>query len=290
MSLTINFVIRHRPTLVEIVTKTLPLISRDDTVLMISADEDDDAVLSQIKQLPKDKRIRPIVLPREDGIGEKHNRALLYAPADVYVAQTDNWVNLTPGFDQKILDAAELFPDGIGVVQSRLACLCFPWIQAITAPLAKIIGYIYPPHFPYWFIDHWMDDMARYIDRVAYVDLEMVHVGEESVHATLGKRDLKFWSVLYDALYLHRWRDALAVIYSADFEEPKWRRKLLRQSLKRIDDYSRLASISTRRESAMADVGQAPWPKEEEERYQRIKTRGAKLLREAMAEIEALRA
>jgi hypothetical protein len=50
---------------------------------------------------------------------------------------------VTPGFDERVLEAAEVFPDGIGVVYNHLANLSFPFMNAVTK------GYVEKPgHLP----------------------------------------------------------------------------------------------------------------------------------------------
>jgi hypothetical protein len=101
------------------------------TTLLISVDDDD----AQTKDMLGGWReinheavpVHYCVWTREDTLGAKYNRILTMAPdADVYLAMVDYAPHITPGFDQKILDAAELFEDGIGVIYNHLANLSFP--------------------------------------------------------------------------------------------------------------------------------------------------------------------
>lgn len=279
MSLTINLCTRGRPELMlDTVARTLPNIARDDTILMVSIDHDDAPTIKAAEQLPTDKRVLAIVSGREDSLGAKYNRALRF-PAAVYLAMVDYGAHVTPGFDQKILDAAAVFPDRIGVVYNGWANLSFPTINAVTGRLAEKMGGIYPAWFPYWYVDHWLDDIARYIDRIAYADVE---VDTSRRPGTQGMRDGVFWSTLFDALYLRRQEIAKSII--RDMDEPNWRKRLILARFPWVRQRSDMTNASTRATSAGAS---SPLTGDEATRYARIKLNAETLLRDLLPEIEA---
>ena len=106
---------------------------------------------------------------------------------------------VTPAFDRKILEAASLFPDNIGVVYSHMGNAFFPSIWCVTHGLAQKMGWMCPPYFPYWFVDHWVDDIARLIGRVSFGDFQ---IGLREKPGTQEFRELAFWCTLYDVLRL----------------------------------------------------------------------------------------
>ncbi len=106
----------------------------------------------------------------EDTIAEKFNRVLSTEPTFISSWSITRRI-LPKGFDQKILDAAAVFPDGIGIVYNNLVNASFPSTNAMTRKLVDLMGYMYPPYFPYWFVDHWMDDIARLTDRISFADI-----------------------------------------------------------------------------------------------------------------------
>lgn len=278
MSLTINLATRGRPELlIDTVARTLPNIARDDTVFMISVDRDDLKTIRALHDLPRDKRIMPIVLDREDSFGGKFNRALIYAPADVYTAMVDYAPHVTPAFDQKILDAAAVFPDNIGVVYNRLICASLPAINGITAGLAKHMGYLYPTYFPFSFVDLWMDDIVRLIDRISFADVIIDRAKREP---TMGRRDVKFWGVLLDLLMYERLDIARRVLNAPENRDPPWRKELAERRFQMVVDRSQMVSAASRQNAAWNDRYAAFESAEEEERYNRIKAKGDKLMRE----------
>ena len=226
MNLTINLITRGRPVrLLDTVRRMLPNISLDTTRLMISVDDDDIDTIDHLPFMVKDERIIHCIRPREDALGDKWNRALL-TPATVYMPCGDYTPIVTPGFDKMILDAAALFPDNIGCVYSPLANSSFPAIWCVTHGLVEKMGWMCPPYFPYWFVDHWIDDVARMIDRVSFVNIECA-IGEKP--PTQEMREPGFWATVFDVLRLQRRAQARAIIDSPDFIEPEWRKEVLRK-------------------------------------------------------------
>lgn len=158
------------------------------------------------------------VRPREDSRGEKYDRALTEAPADVYLPAVDCAPVITPAFDQAIINAARVFDDGICCVHTPMINGSFPpGLQAFTAGWVEKIGYIYNHEYPFWFIDHETDDLARLICRYVPVDIN-VNVSELRPDKTMRLRDLAFWTTYYDMMTLERRLKARQIINSPDFE------------------------------------------------------------------------
>ncbi len=284
LTLTINLCTRGRPELLlHTVEETLRNMVLPSTVFMISVDHDDQKTIDILPRLPADRRLRPVIGQREDSLGGKYNRAL-QAPADLYLAMVDYAPHVTPGFDAKVLEAASLFPDNIGVVYNHLANASFPQINGITHGLVKRMGFIYPPYFPYWFIDHWLDDIARLIDRISFAD---VHIDTSRRPGTQELRELAFWSNFYDLGQIVRRRCAFDIIRSPEFLDPPWRKLMLMRHYPLIEYRSlyingvlRGADYAQYEERIGAGAGDA--------RYERLKTQALQLAAVWSAEIQAI--
>jgi hypothetical protein len=203
---------------------------------------------------------------------------LTEAPADVYLPMADYCPHITPGFDTRILEAASLFPDGIGVVYNHMANLSFPDVNGVTHGLAMKMGYLYPPYFPYWFVDHWVDDIVKLIGRISFADVVLDKSKRPGTH---DRRDVAWWATFYDAGVIHRRNLARSIIESEDFLEPEWRKKLL------MSDYHML--IEGRSKMTNDTARQTQWhkpPEAVDERYKRIKSQAKALLREWLPELE----
>ena len=121
MALSIALATRGRVDLLrQTIAITLSNMSRKDTRLVVIIDNDDQATVDAIPSLPQDKRISYAAGPRADSLGGKYNAIMSLAPADVYLAMVDYAPHVTPGFDQRILDAAETFPDGYAIVLNQV--------------------------------------------------------------------------------------------------------------------------------------------------------------------------
>lgn len=252
MKLTMNIATRGRPELLRTtLEKTLPNVSRPDTTIMVSVDDDDEKTIQLFKTTPFSGKVLVSVRPREDSRGEKYDRALTEAPADIYLPAVDCAPILTPGWDQKIIDKAQLFPDGIGCVHTPFVYHSTfpPGLQALTAKWVEKVGYIYNPEYPFWFIDHEVHDLARLIGRYFCVNVN-VETAPMRPQTTIRLRDLAFWAGYYDMMALERRAKARAIIESKDFLTPDWIKKDLIENYAWIEDGSRQINDSCRRNAA----------------------------------------
>jgi hypothetical protein len=250
MNLTVNISTRGRPeALKATLERTLPNVAREDTTILVSIDDDDEDTLNVLGSLPSECQYS--IKPREDTRGPKCDRALTEAPAGVYLIGHDCAPIITHGFDQLVVDAAWRFPDGIGCVCGPLANASFPVFQAPTARLVELMGYIYHPGFPFWFIDHWLDDIARMIGRYWMVPVELDHVNTRP-QKTIGLRDVTFWASYFDLMAGERREQAEDIINAMD--EPYWRKLMLRDSWPMIDYRSRWVNDLVRGNAAAIEA------------------------------------
>lgn len=287
--LVLNIATRGRPALLrDTIEKTLRKVQDPNTVLMISADLDDPTMpVEDDKTYAISADFRGVAVnfrPREDTIAAKWNRAIEAFPdATVHMPMTDDSPILTPGFDRIVLEAAALFPDNIGMIYGPLVNASFPALIAMTAGFVNKLGYIYPEHFPYWFVDHWTDDLCRLIGRVSYVDVEVEQT--QNIGVTAERREPGWWATFFDAGRIERRREARSIIDSPDFLEPEWRKKILRRHYplieyrsKWINDHVRHIERSGHMQVASVESGG--------DRYQRLKARAKETLRRWVAQNE----
>jgi hypothetical protein len=209
-------------------------------------------------------------------VGAKFNRVLSIAPANVYLVMVDYVAFVTPGFDEKVLEAAQVFPDGIGVVYNRLANLSFPFMNAVTKGYVEKTGGIYPEIFPYWFVDHWLDDIAKMIGRISYAE---VAVKMDAKPPTQGMREPAFWATLFDATTEDRRAIAKKIIDGDDFLETGWRKELLKRTFPLVEQRSLILNNHVKTISAVEMA--------HDERYKRIRANAVEIMRARLAELEA---
>src|SRR5215469_14895987 len=125
MRLCVSLATRERAKqLADTIRRNCACLSRPDTILMVQVDEDDQETVALARAQGLDPRVIFDIRPREDTVAAKWNRALSQ-DADIYTCLGDDDPLVTPQTDEKILHAASLFPDGIGVVYGHLANASF---------------------------------------------------------------------------------------------------------------------------------------------------------------------
>lgn len=277
MKLSIIIATRGRPELLKTtIENTLPHISSEKTRVLVCVDDDDQKTIDSLRFLPIDSRLTFSIKPREDSRGEKYDRALTEATADIYLPAVDCAPILTPGFDKTITSAATLFPDGIGCVYTPMVNASFPGLQAPTAKLVEKLGHIYSHEYPYWFIDHELDDIARMIGRYVCIDVD-VSTAPMRPSKTIRMWDLAWWTVYFDMMTLERRLRARAIIDSVDFEEAQWRKAIMRDQYQPIEARSRWINGNVRANAVAIqnDRGEKGPP---DEGYLRVKAKAEQKL------------
>lgn len=282
MKLCISLATRGRPQqLLETVKRSVANWTHPDTEMIIHMDDDDRETVGLFNsgEFTKcGKNIFASVCSREDTIAAKWNRALGTA-ADLYLIAADDDPYITPGYDAKLLEAAARFPDGIGMVYGHMANLSFSGVLAPTAKLAEKLGHIVPEHFPYWFCDHWIDDICRHIGRVSFAD---VRTDQSKAGKTQELREPGWWGTWFDAAYLYRRAIAHRIIADPDFASPQWQKDMLLSlppevAGARIDNWSR-RSVNEGLRQNDRQMQQGSGLKTQDERYQRVKQKAVAMI------------
>ena len=273
MNLVISMATRRRPEqMVDTIRRSIVNWTHPETVMHVHTDNDDQGSIDALTKAKFGERVLASNKEREDTIADKWNRSLGF-PADVYLVVGDDDPYVTPGYDTKILEAAKRFPDGIGMVYGAMANLSFSGSVAPTAGMCAKMGYIQPPLFPYWFVDHWTDDLARMIGRISYAD---IRTDQSKVGKTQEMREPGWWATFFDACYLMRRRQARAIIDSDDFIGEPWHKELLRTHHPLIEQRSRGVNQNVRNESKQLE-GWSGLSKADA-RYQRVKQRALDMI------------
>ncbi len=276
MKLSIVLATRKRPgMLARTIEETLKHIKRKDTRLMIAADDDDDGTLS-LQDVITDPRVIWSIKPREDSLGGKYNRVLTEAPADVYMVMVDYGPCVTDGFDNKIIEASRVYPDGYSFILGHIVSavdpaqpfnLSFSQVNAVTHKLALKMGGIYPTIFPFWFVDHWFEDLAKQTQRQVFVD---VLIDCSRRPGTMDKVEPAFWGNVFDWLYLDRRALVQRIINSPDFDETPARKAALLRNHPLVEEWSRGINKQLQGDQGTVD--------ESDERYMRIRQRAIDLV------------
>jgi hypothetical protein len=271
--LVITCATRGRPQqLLDTIRRSVVNLVLPETVYMVQVDADDQPTIEALEAAKLDPRVVINIAAREDTIAAKWNRALA-EPADLYLVAADDDPYVTPAYDAKLLEAGTRFPDDIGMVYGQMANASFSGVVAPTAKLCDKMGHIFPEHFPYWFVDHWTDDVARLIGRISFAD---VRTDQTMAGKTQEMREPGWWASWCDAAYLVRRRIAHSIINGDDFQSPQWQKDILLRHHPLIEYRSRWINDSVRAQSRQLE--QWSGLSNRDERYQRVKQKAVALI------------
>lgn len=245
--LAISLATRGRPEqLIDTIKRSVANWTSRETRMLVMLDLDDptvDQAIALLNDLPqvKDNLVKVVTRTREDTIAAKWNRVLQHEVADVYMVAADDDPYITPGYDTLTLEAAKRFPDGIGMVYGALANLSFTCSLSATRKWCDIVGYLQPELFPYWWVDHWTDDLAKITGRIA---VSNIRTDQSKAGKTQEMREPAWWATYFDACYLMRRAEAHNIISQLDC--PDWQRELLMTGHPLIEQRSRMINESVR--------------------------------------------
>lgn len=185
---------------VEFVNETARRARLPDTKIVLGYDDDD----WQLQGVPLKfgpRNIDMSIAPREDSLGAKYNRCARHYDADLYVMCVDDVSISTPGWDERLAEAASLFKDGIGYLYfgTEKNGEFLPPMMAVTRRVVDLVGFC-PEYFPFWFNNMWNHEVAAAIggigQRIVGVPIE-VRYPEGAMHEP-PRRDVNFWAQFFD--------------------------------------------------------------------------------------------
>jgi hypothetical protein len=269
MRLVISLPTRGRPEkLTETINRNLACLSRPDTLLQVQVDKDDMLTREVVTKWNfVDRRLEFNICEREDTIAAKWNRAMS-TPADVYTCLGDDDPLIDPDSDERILYAASLFPDGIGMVYGYLCNASFSCCISFTKRMTELLGYIQPEFFPYWFCDHWTDDIGKISGRIIGAQVRTLQcVTHDQVGKTQELREPAWWATWFDANHMVRREHAKRIIHTLN--EPDWRKEMAYASIPMVEFRSKWINDNVRANARMLEGWSGLHNKDE--RYQRVK-------------------
>jgi hypothetical protein len=259
----------------------LPQCALSATTAVVGLDDDDPTLIDARVVLDAlgPERIIVSIGPREDSIGAVYNRCAAAIDADLYINGADDFKIVTGGWDVLLSQAAEFFPDDIGMIGFGQ----MPWpsilpaVSATTRGLIKKMGYFVQDYTPYWWMDTWLYEIATMIGRSHYVPIDVEVIGPVR---TRGLREFTYWVSFVDDMRVHRRAIAESILSSPDFLVSPERRQELRESLDHVCAEFRAGHVLPRNPAHAAGIEAAGYDAPDDERYRRIKARSMKVLQE----------
>lgn len=173
----------------------------DDVMVVVGVDNDDAATL----ELSTRCRFPVAILwssgPREITLGRLWNRlAAEEHGCDVLAMLTDDYVMVTPAWDDRYREAAARMPLGYGTAwpHDPLHGREFCTAPVITRRMVERMGFFAPPWFPFWFHDVWLEEMGAFVG--CRMPLAARIAAPDGRGATQNLRDLTFWAALFEAM------------------------------------------------------------------------------------------
>lgn len=213
---------------------------------------------------------------REDSLGAKYNRCAKYALGDVYVLGADDNIFLADGWDNLVRDRMAEFPREFGFVYFGRLDGTLPTQMAVPHALIERQGFLFPPFWPVWFHDTWIDEIAHMTGRILWADISVEEIGGRG--KSRGVRDVSFWATLFEGTRHHR----VQVAESLSREHnPKWLQTQLLQRREILDLFfqSRMARL---RDPATAHAFEQrmSFDAPADERYLRIKAAAEAMMKQ----------
>jgi glycosyltransferase involved in cell wall biosynthesis len=250
--------------------------AHDNVEIIVGIDEDDDLV-GEYAGIGASCKLIFDTAPREPTLGALVNRLAKRAGGDYLFFLGDDYVVQQPDWPQRILDAAQHLPNGVGVLYPR--CPFHPKFASlpiISRQTYEALGQFSTDLFPYWFLDTWLDEIGEMLGQKTEVDLDCVP--PEGKGDTHGLVDIKFWAQIFESLRPQRVEQAKKLA-SLAYSDPK----RLKFALDTID--WRIQQCAARVVHLQNPEFIAQWEKRSDEkpspRYLEAKTRAKELLGEA---------
>lgn len=235
MSVTVCIASRGRPKeALHTIATLISGMALPDTQIVIALDNDEAGAYRSLSVIPPERLIVSNA-DREDSLGAKYNRAAACAPAstDLFVLWADDTVTPTIGWDARLKEKADLFNGEAGVVYfGNVPGVFLPGI-AVTKAFVEAQGFFCPPMFPFWWHDTWIDEVARFADRILVADVE-VQLLDELKGNSRGVREIAFWGQFFDRLRGARIEAAQRIIAT---EPQAWRREQLTQRIPSMAEF-----------------------------------------------------
>lgn len=250
-----------------------------NTMVLVGLDEDDtslEATLAALKEIDVGN-ISAIVNPRQDSLGAVYNGIAEAFAADLYVNAADDLSIATPGWDARLLQEAERFEDGVGVlgVGKMPIPSMLPGLEATTRGMIEAVGRWMQTDTPYWWTDTDLWELAVMIGRLLPVPDIVLQFGPRPM-LTRGLRDVTHWARVFDETRMRRREIAEAIIESDTLQSEDGTKKMLLGRLNELCRQLQQGNAVLRDESHVTDLQSHDAP--EDERYRRIKEKSLKLL------------
>lgn len=181
----------------------------EDIELIVYIDEDDDSY----KDWEYPEAVKIFVTPRTV-LSEYWNMAYDKAQGPYYMHCGDDIVFQTQGWDSRVKEAFDKYPDKIVLVygdDGDPADKQFGTHSFLHKNWVDAVGYFVPPYFSSDFNDTWLNDVADMIDRKVKIDILTEHM-----HFAFRKGEL---DLTHAERLVRHWKDNTPDLYTSKLKE-----------------------------------------------------------------------
>lgn len=169
--------------------------------VLVGIDDDDETSSELRTSLSGISGVRVISSPRHVTLGALFNRLYGLSKGRIIMACPDDYVLLTKGWQRRVIDTIDGFPNGIGVGYlndpTHPMMTTFPVLTRKTIE-ANTDGEFISSLFPFWFGDTWWDEVGDLLGIKVVIDVEVAQPDGRGL--TKNIHDVSFWSELFHCM------------------------------------------------------------------------------------------
>lgn len=241
---------RARPeSLTRLAENLLQTLARPEWVsLWLYADEGDEASRRFVADWPSDSplAVRGVFEPDRPTQGQRYNRlrACLPERPELYLIGSDKMIFRTQGWDEVVRRAYRAVPDRLMMAfpKDSINHGQFGAFPILSEAWAEATGKLTTGHFPFWYDDTWLNEVAKMAGRWRALPIEL----EMASGSTQRMFHLRFWEHFFQATLGARLDEAKALLRRIHREDPV----ALSQAMKQAERLCGQLAIS-----------EADWPK-----------------------------
>ncbi len=139
----------------------------------------------------------------------------------IYVYMSDHYQMLTDGWDAELRDTFNLGPEDrcqVVQIEDTLRGSDDLILWALSAEWVNIVGRFVPPYFPYWFIDMWIDHVAKMLDRKVGNSIFVKPINQGPV-GTTRLWHLGYWYRFFQLLLFERMSEVETILHRIHGED-----------------------------------------------------------------------
>ena len=159
--------------------------------------------------------------------------------AGFYLGFADDYEVTTPSWDYIIRESFRNLPSdriAVGYLSDPLVPEGSMTVMVATTEWVNQVGHFVVPHFPYWFGDKWLQQIAEMVDRKYYIPVDLYPLDGKK-GKTYRLWDLSFWTRFFHLLLAERVGTARWIIGELTDDNSIARKQAIEFMYEKIEEY-----------------------------------------------------